>query len=144
MARLVLEGTWEEIAAHAEELAGKRIKVIVETEAISSVPTPNYAALDAMREADEIQQGMNPKPANLAEASEIAESPNVGPTNLGPPNEKMLGILRDIAERQKGRPYTKGDSVAIVRYGRSGPMYGMPYVDDMWIQPDDEQPAEHE
>ena len=62
MAQQVLEGTWEEIAAHAEELAGKRLKVIVEPEAISSIPTPNYAALDVMREADEIQQGMNPKP----------------------------------------------------------------------------------
>ncbi len=62
MARLVLEGTWEEIAAHAGELAGKRLTVIVEPETALAAVTPNFAMLNAMREADEIQQDMNPKP----------------------------------------------------------------------------------
>ncbi len=62
MAQQVLEGTWEEIAAHAEELSGKRIKVIVETDVGATVLMPNRKMLDAMQAADEIQQGMNPKP----------------------------------------------------------------------------------
>lgn len=41
MAAHVLEGTWEEIAAHADELAGKRLRVIVETDAAEAVETPN-------------------------------------------------------------------------------------------------------
>ncbi len=41
MATQVLEGTWEEIAAHAGELTGKRLKVIVETDATEAVEPPN-------------------------------------------------------------------------------------------------------
>ena len=41
MATQVLEGTWEEIAAHADELAGKRLRVIVETDAPEAVDSPN-------------------------------------------------------------------------------------------------------
>ena len=41
MAAKVLEGTWEEIAAHADELAGKRLRVIVETDAPEAVESPN-------------------------------------------------------------------------------------------------------
>lgn len=62
MAQQVLEGTWEEIAAHAGELAGKRLTVIVEADAEAGTALPNFAMLNAMREADEVQQGMNPKP----------------------------------------------------------------------------------
>lgn len=62
MAALVLEGTWEDIAAHTDELAGKRLMVIVEADAKTAVVMPNFAMLNAMREADEIQQGMNPNP----------------------------------------------------------------------------------
>ena len=61
MAQQVLEGTWEEIAAHANELAGKRVKVVVETEVVAVGIQPNFAMLNAMREADEIQKDMNPK-----------------------------------------------------------------------------------
>ena len=64
------------------------------------------------------------------EALNADEPPNIGPPNQGSPNEKMLAALQEIAERQKGRPYTQGNSVEIVRYGRSGPMYGMEYVED--------------
>ena len=62
MAAQVLEGTWEEIAAHADDFAGKWLTVIVEANAKAAAVIPNFAMLNAMREADEIQQGMNPKP----------------------------------------------------------------------------------
>jgi hypothetical protein len=62
MAQQVLEGTWEEIAAHADELVGKRIKVTVEADALPTAVQPNMKMLDAMRAAEEIQQGMNPAP----------------------------------------------------------------------------------
>lgn len=58
----ILEGTWEEIAAHAGELAGKRLKVIVETDAPEAVVRPNTKMLAAMQAADQIQSGMNPRP----------------------------------------------------------------------------------
>lgn len=91
MAQQVLEGTWEEIAAHAHEFTGKRLKVSIETDTTDS----------------------------------IGDIPRVGP-----PNEGMRAALREIKERQAGRRQTLGDSVAIVRYGRTGPMYGMEPVDD--------------
>ena len=61
MAQQILEGTWEEIAAHANELAGKRVKVVVEPETAPAATIPNFAMLNAMREADETQKDMNPK-----------------------------------------------------------------------------------
>lgn len=86
MAQQVLEGTWEEIVAHAEELSGKRLTVIVETDA----------------------------PADMMDIPIV-----------GPPNEGMLAALREIEERQKGRRQTFGNSVEIIRHGRTGPLYGM-------------------
>ena len=62
MATQVLEGTWEEIAAHAEELAGKRVRVSVEADAPPAAIQPNLKMLNAMRAAEEIQRGMNPRP----------------------------------------------------------------------------------
>lgn len=62
MAQQVLEGTWEEIAAHAGELGGKRIKVTVEADAPQAAVQPNVKMLDAIRAAEDIQQGMNPAP----------------------------------------------------------------------------------
>ncbi len=98
MAQQVLEGTWEEIAAHAGELAGKRLTVTIEEDVL---------------EASNIITGLTDIPI------------------VGPPNEKALSVLREIAERQKGRPDTYGeDTVQIIRHGRSGPMYGMEYVED--------------
>jgi len=62
MAQQILEGTWEEIAAHTGELAvnGKKMKLIVDAEANESV-LPNYKMLAAMQAAEEIQKGMNPE-----------------------------------------------------------------------------------
>lgn len=73
MAHLVLEGTWEEIIAHAPELAGtgKQMKLLVPAEEHPKdlgVLHPNKAMLQAMREAEEIQRGMNPKPGSDAVA----------------------------------------------------------------------------
>lgn len=42
-----LEGTWEEIMEHAEELAGKRVRVVVfsnEVEALEDIPEGSAAA----------------------------------------------------------------------------------------------------
>ncbi len=86
MEQQILEGTWEEIAAHADELAGKRLTVIVELEA----------------------------------AEEEMDIPTVGP-----PNEGMLAALHEIEIRQKDRQQTLGNSVEIIRQGRTGPLYGM-------------------
>ncbi len=54
MAEQILEGTWEEIAAHAEEFAGKRLRLTV----IETAPQPNHAMLEAIRRAAELQQAM--------------------------------------------------------------------------------------
>ncbi len=96
MAQQVLEGTWEEIAAHAGELRGKQVRLVVE-------------------------------PAN-AEAGASAEPMEI--PVVGPPNEGMLAALAEIRLRQAGRRQTLGDSVAIVRHGRVGPIYGLEPVDD--------------
>ena len=67
MAQQVLEGTWEEIAAHADELVGKRMKVIVETDTPQgieppymgspNVGPPNEKALAVLAEITERQKG---------------------------------------------------------------------------------------
>lgn len=67
MATQVLEGTWEEIAAHADELAGKRLRVIVEIDAPEAVKQPNVGPpnmgppneqmLGILRDIAERQQG---------------------------------------------------------------------------------------
>ncbi len=90
MAQQILEGTWEEIASHADALRGKRLKVLVEAEAAEEMDIPV----------------------------------------VGPPNEGMLIALHEIEARQKNRPQTFGDSVQIVRHGRTGPLYGMEPLDD--------------
>lgn len=42
-----------------------------------------------------------------------------------PPNLKALAALKEIAERQKDRPYTDGsDTLRLLREGRDGAMYG--------------------
>jgi hypothetical protein len=62
MARLVLEGTWEEIAAHADELMGKRLTVIVhsvvseEAMDIPIVGPPNEGMLAALHEIESRQK----------------------------------------------------------------------------------------
>ena len=42
-----------------------------------------------------------------------------------PPNEKMLAILREIEVRHKDRPFTDGsDTMRLLREARAGAMYG--------------------
>ena len=53
------------------------------------------------------------------------------------PEEETLRTRQEMAECVKRNPGVS-DTVAILRYGRSGPMYGMPFVDDSDIRPDDE------
>ena len=101
MATQVLEGTWEEIAARADELAGKRLRVIVETDALEAVESLNVGP------------------------------PNIGPPNVGPPNEQALAILALIAERQQGRRETSGeDTQRLIREGRAGGVYGLEPIGD--------------
>jgi hypothetical protein len=54
MSQQVLEGTWEEIARHGDELSGKRVRLTV----LEEEPIPNEAMLAALRDVDEIQKGM--------------------------------------------------------------------------------------
>jgi len=62
-----MEGTWEEITAHAPELAGRRVRLTVlpaATRSDTSPPRePNHLMLAAMEKADEIQRGMSTTPA---------------------------------------------------------------------------------
>lgn len=67
MAQQVLEGTWEEIAAHADEFVGLQLKVIVEEEGMEAheppnigppnLGPPNEAVLRMLQELEERQQG---------------------------------------------------------------------------------------
>jgi len=51
-------------------------------------------------------------------------------TLVGKPNEGMLTVLRDIAERQKGRGHTDGSTTdAMLREGRAGAMWGHDPID---------------
>ena len=54
MSQQVLEGTWEEIARHGDELGGKRVRLTV----LEDEPIPNEAMLAALRDVNEIQRGM--------------------------------------------------------------------------------------
>ena len=95
MAQQILEGTWEEIAAHADELRGKRLTVIVEPEMIDS------QELETME-------------------------------------EEALSTRQELAEFQARNPGLS-DTEAILRYGRCGPMYGMPFVDDSQVGMNDDK-----
>lgn len=55
----ILEGTWEEIAQHAGEFAGRRLKVMI----IEDEPEhqPNRKGFEAIRRVKEIQRDMSEK-----------------------------------------------------------------------------------
>ena len=56
MATQVLEGTWEEIARHAKEFAGRKLRVtVLEDEA---APAPNREMLDALRKVSQRSKNM--------------------------------------------------------------------------------------
>ena len=52
----VLEGTWEEITRHADELRGHKLRVTILDNAY--VPSPNRKAKEAMRRIEERQKDM--------------------------------------------------------------------------------------
>ena len=55
METLVLEGTWEEIAKHATEFGGRRLRVTVLEE---QKPQPNQKMLEIMKKVKEKQKDM--------------------------------------------------------------------------------------
>jgi len=58
MSHQVLEGEWEEILRHGDELAGKRVRLIVmEGE---ETARPNETMLAALKAVAAIQEGMSP------------------------------------------------------------------------------------
>ena len=65
MSQQVLEGQWEEILRHGDELSGKRVRLIViEGEA---TPRPNEAMLAAIEAMASIQAGMRSTSADNSE-----------------------------------------------------------------------------
>ena len=82
MAAQVLEGTWEEIAAHADDFVGRRLMVIVEAEAVENeivipvVGSPNEGMLAALREIEENQKNRR---QTLGNGVEIVRQGRTGP-----------------------------------------------------------------
>lgn len=48
MSQLILEGTWEEVASHAEELAGKNVRLIVVDEVLPKQERPLSESLEGI------------------------------------------------------------------------------------------------
>ena len=57
-ASLELEGTWEEIAAHAPDFAGRRLRVTV----LPNIQSQDDPRLRVLQEIEVRSQTMNPKP----------------------------------------------------------------------------------
>lgn len=55
-----LVGTWEEIKQHDAELSGHKVRVTIIDEP-KPLRTPNYAMLEAMRDAEEAERGIVPR-----------------------------------------------------------------------------------
>lgn len=93
-----LEGTWEEITQHADELAGKHVRLTV-LEEVSEEPS---AA---------------PLTSNAVDAEPLAG-------NLQP-NEALLEVIAQVTQMQAGMRYTSGaDTQQLLREARAGAMYG--------------------
>ncbi len=58
MATQVLEGTWEEIAKHAESLVGKKLRVTVLEDEQMAKRKPNEGMLEALRKVRERNKNM--------------------------------------------------------------------------------------
>ncbi len=58
MATQVLEGTWEEITKHAENLIGKKVRVTILEDEPRPKPKPNEGMLEALRKIKERQKDM--------------------------------------------------------------------------------------
>lgn len=70
-------------------------------------------------------------------SGETAVEPETGEPQFETPEEETLRTRQEMVEYVK-RNLGVSDTAAILKYGRSGPMYGMPFVDDSHIRPDDE------
>ena len=57
MLEQVYEGSWEELTTHAEEFAGKHLRLTV-VEDTPPAPQPNYAMLEVLRQTEELLQDM--------------------------------------------------------------------------------------
>ena len=60
MSEQVLEGTWEEVAKHAHELAGRHVRLTVMDE--PSQTQPNAAMVEALRKVSERSKTMSVSP----------------------------------------------------------------------------------
>ncbi len=56
MTTQVLEGTWEEITRHAENLVGRKVRLLVLEDEV--LPKPNQKALDVMQKVQDMQKDM--------------------------------------------------------------------------------------
>jgi hypothetical protein len=56
MTTQVLEGTWEEITRHAENLVGRKVRLLVLEDEV--LPKPNQKALDVMQKVQDKQKDM--------------------------------------------------------------------------------------
>lgn len=60
MERTIFEGTWEEVASHAAELAGRRVRVVVLAD--QKAPMLLDQALSGLiREAEQLQRELSPR-----------------------------------------------------------------------------------
>ncbi len=114
MLEQVLEGTWEEIAQHAGELAGKRVRLTVLEE--TPAAGPDDALLEALRKV----AGRNRE--ELLTPDEPGATPDI-PSSQS--NEAMLEVMRQVAQIQLGMRYTSGaDTQRLLREARAGRMFG--------------------
>ncbi|NOT64336.1 MAG: hypothetical protein HOP19_29310 [Acidobacteria bacterium] len=101
MLEQVYEGTWEDLAAHADEFEGKHLRLTV----VEDTPRQNYQMLEVMRR--------------------IAERDKDRPLTSPEPNYAMLEVLRQTEELQQGMRFTDGsDTQRLLREARAGGMYG--------------------
>lgn len=66
MVKNIIEGSWEEIVKHAAELSGRRVRVTVLDEAVSTPPPSNEQTLDKLL-AGYVGSVTAPAPHNLSE-----------------------------------------------------------------------------
>jgi hypothetical protein len=56
MTTQVIEGTWEEVARHAENLVGRKVRLLVLED--DRLPKPNHKALEIMQKIEEKQKDL--------------------------------------------------------------------------------------
>lgn len=121
-----LEGTWQEIAAKLPKKDGQRLRVSVtvedkpETVAASQSPDASPAKVTW----DEIFAANSKMQSKLDNGTEILQSTiQKAAAETLPTPRSMTEALKLIAERSKHME-SKTDSLAILREGRAGAMWG--------------------